>query len=178
MLPLILSRRYPLVPRLNTAPGLQSLLGSQEGLGCDLPRVAIEVITAYGDTKTLRFFYDTGADHMVMPVYAARHYGIRYREAFPGTVSSSVGGSVRCYYDFVQVRSSLSGRTHRWVCAFADSLSAPLIVGRSGFHDDFAAAIRGGHLVVSHPVSLARFLRHHATKVRTRARSRDEWEPI
>jgi hypothetical protein len=115
---------------------------------------------------------------MVIPVYVARRVGIRYREEFPGIIGSSVGGSARCYYDFVQVRSSLSGRTHRWVCAFADSLSAPLIVGRSGFHDDFATAIKGGELIVSHPVSLTRFLRHHVTKVRAGAQSRDEWEPI
>ncbi len=176
MLPFVLSRRYPLVSMFNTAPGLKALLANQDGLPCDLPRVPIEIVTGYGGTKKYRFFYDTGADHMVIPVYVARHEGIRYREEFPGTLASSVGGRVRCYYDFVQVRSSLSGRTHRWVCAFAESVEARLLVGRSGFLDDFVATVQGHHLVVSHPVSLRRFLTHHATRLRTR--TGDDWEPI
>jgi hypothetical protein len=113
---------------------------------------------------------------MVIPVYVARNKGIPYRQEFPGTLGSSVGGSVRCYYDFVEVRSSLSGRTHRWVCAFADSLQARLIIGRSGFLDDFAVAITGRRLIVSSPASLRRFVKHHSTRLR--ARSSDEWEPI
>lgn len=91
-------------------------------------------------------------------------------------MGSSVGGSVRCYYDFVQVRSSLSGRSHRWVCAFADSVQARLIVGRSGLLDDFAVAITRRHVVVSHAVSLRRFVKHQTTK--WRARSGDEWQAI
>jgi hypothetical protein len=176
MLPLVVSRRYPLRPWLNTAPGLKSLLGSPEGLRCDLPRVPIVIVTGSADTKRLRFFYDTGADHMVIPVYVARHEGIPYREDCPGTLSSSVGGSARCFYDFVQVRSSLSGRTHRWVCAFVESVQVRLIVGRAGFLDEFSVSIRGRHLVVSHPVSLSRFLQHQATRLR--ARPGDVWEPI
>jgi len=89
---------------------------------------------------------------------------------------TSIGGTVRCYYDFVHVHSSLSGRTHRWVCAFAESLQARLILGRSGFLDEFAAAVGDRHVVVSHRVSLSRFLNHHATRLRSR--SVDEWEPI
>ncbi|HZV06354.1 MAG TPA: hypothetical protein VE999_14840 [Gemmataceae bacterium] len=115
---------------------------------------------------------------MVIPVYVARSEGIPYRQDYPGTLGSSVGGSVPCYYDFVEVRSSLSGRTHRWVCAFADSLQARLIIGRSGFLDDFAVAITSRRLIVSYPVSLRRFLGHHGTKLHARARSSDEWEPI
>jgi len=176
MLPLVVSRRYPLRPRCNTAPGLKSLLGNPEGLRCDLPQVPILIITGSGNTKKLRFFYDTGADHMVIPIYVARHEGIRYREEFPGTVSSSIGGSARCFYDFVQVRSSLSRRTHHWVCAFTESLQAPLVVGHAGFLHDFAAGVRGQQLVVSHRVSVSRFLTHHAARLR--ASSRDEWEPI
>jgi hypothetical protein len=115
---------------------------------------------------------------MVIPVYVARHQGIRYREEYPGTLTSSVGGSSRCFYDFVEVRSSLSGRTHRWACAFAESLQARLLVGRAGFLDDFAVAVKGRHLVVSHPVSLSRFLKHYAVRLRGRAHAGDEWEPI
>ena len=176
MLPLVVSRRYPLRRWFNTAAGLKSLLVSPEGLRCYQPQVPIVIVTGYGDTKRLRFFYDTGADHMIIPVYVARHEGIPYREDFPGTLSSSVGGSARCYFDFVQVRSSLSGRTHRWVCAFTESVRARLIVGRAGFLDEFAVGIRGGHLVVSRPVSLSRFLQHQATRLHTRPG--DEWEPI
>src|SRR5215472_4239144 len=142
MLPLVLSRRYPLVPTFNKAPGLKALLGKQDGLPCNLPRVPIELVNSYGETRRHRFFYDTGADHMVLPIYFARHEGIRFREDYSGTLSSSVGGTVRCFFDFVLVRSHLSGRTHRWVCAFADSLQARLIVGRSGFLDDFGAEVR------------------------------------
>jgi hypothetical protein len=176
MLPFVLSRRYPLVGTFNKAPGLTALLANEQGLRCDLPRVPIEIVTGYGDTTIHRFFYDTGADHMVIPVYLARHEGIPYREDYPGTLSSSVGGTVRCFYDFVQVRSSLSGRTHRWVCAFADSLQARLIVGRSGFLDDFEAAVRGKFLVVRRAVSPGRFLKHFAARLR--GRPGDEWEPI
>jgi hypothetical protein len=147
-------------------------------LSCDFPELAVEIATSYGNNTKLRFIFDTGADHMVIPVYAARHKGISFRQDYPGTLSSSVGGSVRCYYDFVEVRSSLSGRTHRWVCAFADSLQARLIIGRSGFLDDFAIAVTGRRLIVSYPASLRRFLKHHATRLRVHARASDEWEPI
>jgi hypothetical protein len=173
---LFISRRYPLRTRFNTTQSLKALLANQDGLRCDAPELEVEIVTNYGGTRRLRFFCDTGADHMVIPVYVARFVGLQYRQDYPGTLSSSMGGAVRCYYDFVQVRSSLSGRTHRWVCAFADSVQARLIVGRSGLLDDFAVAVTGRHLVVSHAVSLRRFLKHHATK--WRARSRDEWQPI
>jgi hypothetical protein len=173
-----LSRRYRLTPRFNSADSFKRLLVSQTGLACDRAQVEIEIVTAHGGTKKLRFICDTGSDLMVIPVYVARREGIRYREGYPGTLGSSVGGSTRCYYDFVQLHSSLSGRMHRWVCAFADSLQARLIVGRAGFLDDFSVAIQGGHVVVSYPVSLRRFLRHHAARLRSRARSEDEWEPI
>jgi hypothetical protein len=176
MLPLVLSRRYRLDSRFNPASGLKSLLGNPQGLPCDRALVPIMIDKGRGITTTLTFFFDTGADLMMIPVYVARHVGIRFREDFTGTISSSVGGSVRCYYDFIQVRSSLSGRTHRWVCAFADSLQAPLVAGRAGFLNDFATAIKGQHLVVSHPVSLGRFLKHHVARLRTRAVK--EWEPI
>jgi len=178
MLSLFISRRYPLATRFNKSPSLKRLLARQDGLPCDSPELPVEIVTGYGDTTTLRFFHDTGADHMIIPVYIARQEGIRYREDYPGMLSSSVGGSVRCYYDFVQVRSSLSGRTHRWVGAFAESLQARLTLGRSGFLDDFAAAVQGHHLVVSHPVSLRRFLTHHATRLRAPGYSGDKWEPI
>jgi hypothetical protein len=176
MLSLFISRRHPLKSRVNTARSLKSLLASQEGLPCDFPELPVEIVTSYGGTRRKRFFYDTGADHMVIPVYVARLAGIRYREEYPGTLGGSVGGSARCYYDFVEVRSWLSGRTHRWVCAFAESLQARLIVGRSGFLDDFAVAVKGRHLVVSHPVSVGRYLKHQAARLRGRAG--DEWEPI
>lgn len=176
MFSLFISRRYPLRERFNEAPSLKSLLASPNGLPCDSAELPLEIVTGYDDTVTLRFFCDTGSDHMVIPIYVARSEGIRYREAYPGTLSSSVGGSVRCYYDFVQVRSSLSGKAHRWVCAFADSLQARLIVGRSGLLDDFAVTVRGRHVAVGHKVPLRHFLKHHAT--RQRIRSVDEWQPI
>jgi hypothetical protein len=178
MFPLVLSRHYPLVSRFNTAPGLKALLRNQDGLRCDLAQVPVEIDKGQDITATLRFFCDTGADLMVIPIYVARRVGIRYVEEHPGTLSSSVGGGVRCFYDYVQVRSSLSGRTHRWVCAFAEGLQARLILGRSGFLDDFAVAVKGHHLVVSHPVSLTRFLKHHSGRLSGRGQSRDEWEPI
>ncbi|HKI34443.1 MAG TPA: hypothetical protein VKA46_21490 [Gemmataceae bacterium] len=176
MLSLRISRRYPLIRRFNNAQSLRSLLANQDGLRCDHAELAIIIVTKYGTTRKLHFFFDSGADLMVIPTYVARHEGIRYREDYPGTIASSVGGSVRCYYDFVQVRSSLSGRTHRWVCAFSESLQGRLIVGRAGFLNDFAAGVRGRHFVVSHQVSVSRFLKHHAA--RQRAPAGDEWEPI
>jgi hypothetical protein len=178
MLSLFISRRYRLIPRFNKARSLKRLLASPDGLRCDSAELVVEIVTNYGGTKKFPFLYDTGADHMVIPVYVARYAGIRYREDYPGTLGSSVGGSSRCYYDFVQVRSSLSGRTHRWVCAFAESVQSRLIIGRAGFLDDFATAIKGNHLVVSHPVSLSRFLKHHAVRRRGRAYADDDVEPI
>ena len=80
MLPLVVSRRYALVPAFGIAPGLKALLANRDGLPCAEPRVPIEIVTGYGNTKSLRFFYDTGADHMVIPVYTAQKEGIRYRE--------------------------------------------------------------------------------------------------
>jgi hypothetical protein len=176
MFSLTISRRYQLTTRSNKSRGLKSLLARPDGLPCDSPELPLDIVTSYGDTTRLRFFFDTGADLMVIPVYVARYVGIRYSEDHPGTLGSSVGGSTRCYYDFVQVRSSLSGRTHRWVCAFAESLQARLLVGRSGFLGDFAAAVKGHHLIVSRPVSVIRFLKHHAARLR--AHTRDEEESI
>lgn len=175
MLSFFVSRRYSLTNRFNKAPSLKGLLANPNGLRCDFPEIPLKIATGYGHTE-LRFFYDTGADHMVIPIYLARHEGIRYRQEYPGILSSSMGGNVRCFYDFVQVRSSLSGKTHRWVCAFADSVQARLIAGRSGLLDDFAVSVTGRHLMVSRAVSLSRSLKHHAA--RWRARSRVEWEPI
>lgn len=77
----------------------------------------------------------------------------------------------------VSRRYSLQDRFNEarsWVCAFADSLQARLIVGRSGLLDDFAVSVMGRHVVGSHPVSLSRFLKHHTARLH----SRDEWEPI
>ncbi len=176
MLSVSISRRYPLIRRFNKARSLRSLLANQDGLRCDHAEVTIKIVTEDGDTTRLHFFFDSGADLMVIPTYVARHEGIRYREDYPGTIASSVGGSVPCYYDFVQVRSSLSGRTHRWVCAFTESLQGRLVVGRAGFLNDFAAGVRGGRFVVSHPVAVGRFLTHHAARLR--APSGDKWEPI
>jgi hypothetical protein len=178
MLSLSIYRRFPLQRRFNKVRSLQQLLASQEGLRCDSAELVLEIVTEIGDTRKLRFFCDTGADHLVIPVYVARREGIRYREDFPGTLGSSVGGSARCYFDFVQVRSSLSGRTHRWVCAFAESVQSRLLVGRAGFLNDFAAGVNSGELVVSHAVSLGRFLKHHLARLRSRPRSDDDWEPI
>jgi hypothetical protein len=178
MLPLFISRRYPLVAQLNTAPSLKRLLASEAGLCCDHAEIPVDVVTDYGDTARLRFLFDTGADLMMIPPYVARHEGIRYREEYPGTLGSSIGGSVRCYFDFVQVRSSISGRTHRRVCAFAESPQARIVLGRSGFLDDFTAALRGGNIIESYPVPLSFYLKHHATRLRARALSGDPWEPI
>jgi hypothetical protein len=176
MPPLFISRRCPLVKQSNRTQSLKALLASAAGLRCDRAEVLVEVIAGRGHTTRMRFIYDTGADLMVIPTYVARHEGIPYREDYPGTLGSTVGGSVRCYYDFVQVRSALSGRTHRWVCAFAENLQARLLIGRAGFQDDFAAAVRGHHLIVSRRVSWRRFLGHHARTLRSRAGG--EWEPI
>jgi hypothetical protein len=173
---LSISRHYPLLTRFNTSRSLKALLANQAGLRCDHAELLIEVVAEYGNTRRLRFFFDSGAHLMVIPVFVGRHEGIRYSEEFPGTISSSVGGSARCYFDFVQVRSSLSWRTHRWVCAFVESLQARLIVGSAGFLDDFAVAVNGHRLVVSHSASLSRFLNHHAARLR--AHSGVDWEPI
>jgi hypothetical protein len=178
MLSFWISRRYPLRERFNTGQSLKNLLVNEAGLPCDLPQVEVEIATDYGLTTRLRFFYDTGADLMVIPIYVADHEGIRFRKDYRGTLGSSMGGTVDCFYDFVRVRSSLSGRTHRWVCAFADNLKTHPIIGRAGFLQDFAACIRRGHLVVSHPVSLRRFLTHHLARLRAGPPFGDEWEPI
>ncbi len=174
MSPLFLTRRYELVPTFNVARSLKALLTNPDGLSCSSPQIPVVIVTPYGNTAKLRFIYDTGADLMVIPVYVARHQGIPFRTDYPGRIGSSLGGGVRCYYDYVQVRSSLSGKTHRWVCAFADSLQARLILGRAGFHDDFATAVEGGHLVVRYRTSLGGFLKHLVTKPRVP----EKWLPI
>ncbi len=87
MLRLRLSRRYSLRTWFNRAGSLKRLLASEAGLRSNLAEVPIRIITSFGDT-TLRFFYDTGADLMVIPLYVARHEGIPYREEFPGMLGS------------------------------------------------------------------------------------------
>lgn len=93
-------------------------------MSCDFPELPVQIVTSRGSTRTLRFFCDTGSDHMVMPTYVARHEGIFYREEYAGTLSSSVGGSVRCYYlaEFEVVRCRprvppfLLGIRRAWLC--------------------------------------------------------------
>lgn len=78
MLSLSVSRRYPLTNRFNESPSLKRLLANPNGLRCDFPELPVTIVTNDGD-RTLRFFYDTGADHLVIPIYVARYKGIRYR---------------------------------------------------------------------------------------------------
>jgi hypothetical protein len=153
-------------------------MASPVGLPCDLPVIAVSILTRYQDTTTLRFVFDTGADLMAIPTYIARREGIPFREEYPGALTSSVGGTARCYYDFVQVRSSLSGKTHRWVCAFVESAQARLILGRSGFLDDFAGVISGRFCVVEHPVSPGQWARERIASLWQRPRQADDWRPI
>lgn len=176
MLSVAIARRFQLIRRINNARGIRNLLANQDGLRCDHGEVAIDIVTDDGDTTRHRFFYDSGADLMVIPTHVAHVEGIRYSAAYPGMIASSLGGDARCFYDYVQVRSSLSGKVHRWVCAFAESERTRLVVGRAGFLHDFAACFRGNQLIVSHSVSVRRFLQHQVTRLC--ARSRDAWEPI
>ena len=125
----------------------------------DIDNSIIRMQVRVNNSKPLKFIFDTGADLMVIPVYVARREGVAFGTDHPGSLASSVGGTAPCFYDGVEVRSALSGRSHTWPCAFADSVTAPLVVGRAGFLDEFSAAVTPHHFVVSYPAPLGRFLR-------------------
>ena len=170
------SRRYRTTPRFNTSPGIIALLGNPDGLSCRRPQLQLEILTKYGDVTSLRFVFDTGADLMVIPVYVAQREGIAFRTQHQGPLASTLGGSVPCWYDFVEVRSSLSGKLHKWPCAFADSKTAPLVIGRAGFLDDFSATAGADRFVVSYPAPLGRYLR--LLFARRPSSGVGQWQPI
>ncbi len=164
-----ISRYYSMERLRSVDPELSNLLGGTAALlPWALPEFRLHLIARYGEVIPFNFRFDVGADLMVIPVYVARRLGIAYSQRHRGALASSVGGRVPCFYDFVTVQSSLSGRLHRWPCAFADSIRARLLVGRAGFLDDFTVSIRNGHFIVSYLASLSRVLTHAFTRLRPR----------
>ncbi len=78
----------------------------------------------------------------------------------------------------MEVRSTLSGRPHTWPCAFADSVTAPLVVGRAGFLDEFSATVGDNRFIVSYPAPLGRFLRRSLSWFVRAARAPEPWQSI
>lgn len=177
---LFVSRRYEFKSRFCVGKGMCDLLGNPEGLSCSCAELEIAVLSKLGETVPLRFFLDTGADMMVIPLFAAQYHGIAFSKRYPGTLASRAGGTVTCWYDFVRVQSTLSGKTHRWPCAFADSIHVPLVAGRAGLLDDFTLSLGNRHLVVSYPTTLRRALKHYWQALRHHGSGQvsDDWPPI
>lgn len=150
-------RQYPLCPDFLKSPGILKLMNNLDGYPSNYPYVHLTVRTKYGDSATMRFILDTGASISVIPVQVALREGIGFSKSHTGMLASSVGGTVLCYYDFITVQSALSGKPHRWPCAFADrqdSVYSPCILGRAGFLREFAFAISDDRMTVrySHPL--------------------------
>jgi hypothetical protein len=124
--------------------------------------------------RKLEFALDTGADMMVIPVNMATGLGIDFRRDIEGK-ANTIKGSVRCYYDVVEVVSTLSGKVHRWPCCFVETGETRMLIGRAGFLEDFAISIRNNQLIVMYPVSFFRFLSGFFTSLFRRSTSR---EPI
>jgi hypothetical protein len=122
--------------------------------------------------RTIEFTLDTGADMMVIPVSMAAALGIDFSRDIEGK-ATTIKGSVRCYYDVVTVKSTLSGKVHRWPCCFVETTETRMLIGRAGFLADFAVSIRNGQLIVMYPVSLFRFLGDFFTARFRRSASRD-----
>jgi hypothetical protein len=78
----------------------------------------------------------------------------------------------------VEVRSALSGRSHTWPCALSDSVTAPLVVGRAGFLEEFSATVGGNRFVVGYPAPLGRFLRQTFSRLARAARGPESWQSI
>jgi hypothetical protein len=115
---------------------------------------------------------------MVIPVYVARREDIAFGTDHPGSLASSVGGTAACFYGVVEVRSALSGRSPTWPCAFADSVPAPLVVGRAGFLEEFSATVGGHRFAVGYPAPLGRFLRQTFSRLARAARGAEPWQSI
>jgi hypothetical protein len=139
----------------------------------------VDLVTQRHGITSMRFVFDVGSDLMIIPTYVAHREGIAYRRLHASVLTSSVGGRVSCYYDFVTIQSSLSGRQHQWPCAFAEGMQAPLVVGRAGFLDDFAPWIKDGHFFVGCRASLSRTVAHFFESILNRSDGNlDAWEPI
>jgi hypothetical protein len=177
-----ISRRYRMTRMQSVGSGLRDLLNDPAGmLPWARPKLRLDLVSKYEDVARLPFEFDVGADLMLIPTYVARHEGIAYSQRHRGNLSSSIGGRLPCFYDFVTVRSSLSGRLHRWPCAFAESTQAPLLVGRAGFLDDFLVSISKGHFIVSYAAPLLRGLSYRFAQLcawLAKDRRREEWTSI
>src|SRR6266403_1816401 len=103
-----ISCRYPMARMPSMPSGLRNLLGDPTVVPpWNLPRLQLNLVTRFEYSFPIRFKFDTGADLMIIPTYLARRVGIAYIQSHQGYVSSSMGGRVPCYYDFVTVRSAL-----------------------------------------------------------------------
>lgn len=140
------------------------------GISCDRAKLRVEVKCGDDGYRPFVFIYDTGADLTTIPIQTATSYGIPFSRSNPGA-SMTLAGPVKCFYDYISIRSALSGKEYKWLCSFSDtSLNLPLL-GRAGFLDEFATTIRGGQFIVMCDVTFRRFLRHYWENLIARIRS-------
>jgi hypothetical protein len=177
---LSLTRSYPLEPRINQSEGIKKLTADANGCRCDRPKLVLEICTKYGNICCGDFIFDTGADMMMIPCHLAHRHGIEYTKNYPGTTTSP-GGVAPCFYDYVSIQSSLSGKLYRWPCCFVETRIDRMLVGRAGLLDEFGVFIKDGWIIVSYPVPFWRFLVDRCKKFRawlTGGRRRSDLEPI
>jgi hypothetical protein len=108
---------------------------------------------------TLRFLFDSGADHMMIPIHIAERASIPFSNNHPGGIRGIEGKrkkedddedqSVKCYFDFVTVHSSLLDRQVEWICAFAETDLDTPILGRAGFLDYFNLCLIRNKVIVT-----------------------------
>jgi hypothetical protein len=147
-----MKKRIRLIPEQTRAGGL---LGNP--FHCDRPEIHLELLTNYGFVRA-RFRVDSAADLLTIPIRYADREGIPFSKQHPGT-AGTLSGQVPCYYDYVTVKSVLSGKTYRWPCCFLQSGPERLLLGRACFLQEFGFAILDGELIILHIGPIHRWLR-------------------
>jgi hypothetical protein len=115
------------------------------GFPCPRPRVTLQVGTRYG-YAALKFYFDTGADLVTVPITLARHEGIEFpeSEATRGVATGLVGATTK-YRGTIRVR--IRRDVFVWPCDFlvgsatATAAEDYYVLGRAGFLREFAACV-------------------------------------
>ena len=144
-----MERRIPLSDFVSRSRGIDRLLENTKGVPCPYPKVVLRMrMEDEKEYVQIQCIFDTGADMMVIPQRIAAAYQLEYRkdDELRGT-PQTLGGPVACFYDFVHVGCHLTGREYKWPCRFT-SKGDHVLLGRSGFLDEFAVAIVDDEFVI------------------------------
>ena len=122
------------------------------GIACDRPMVTLRVATPYG-FRTVRFWFDSGADVTMIPVPLARREGIEFPES-PAARGTATGVAGRTSRYRGSLRVLIAGEGFAWPCDFlvpppsvpqGSTLYEYGLLGRAGFLAAFAVCLDAKH---------------------------------